>query len=174
MTKRVEISSEKIQKRIVEVAPLLNKQFQGKTPVIISILKGSICLTADLIRHLDFSFQLEFIRCQSYGARGAQSGTLTIEGVEALSLQGRDLLLIDDILDTGQTLDEVVKSLSEKKPASLTTLVLLAKKGTRRKECEADIVLFEIEDHFVVGYGLDYKEEYRGLPSICTIESLHS
>lgn len=161
------LSAERIKKKVEEAASLLNRDYAGRELTLVVILKGALCLAADLMRHLTIPFTLETVRASSYGVGGMLSGPLKLFGLEHLQLEGRDLLLLDDIYDTGQTLDQVEALLLEKKPHSLKRMTLLCKKGARRPP---DYSLFEIGNDFVVGYGLDYKEHYRGLPAIYTIQ----
>ena len=160
------ISEDSIVAKIAAVARELDAHFQGKEITIVMIMKGAICLVADLIRHLSTAFSLEFIQASSYGKNGTSRGELLIFGLENIDLVDKHVLVIDDIFDSGVTLSEVMKRIELQKPASLRSLVLLAKKVPRKTDYRPDYVLFEIEDRFVVGYGLDYKERYRGLPGI--------
>lgn len=132
------------------------------------VMKGAFILIADLMRHLHLPVRLDPIHCSSYGHRS--KGELTVDGVDGLEVKGKHILVIDDIFDTGETLAEVVSQIEKKKPASLKSLVLLSKDVPHNTDYRPDIALFDIEDRFVVGYGLDYKEYYRGLPDIYAIE----
>lgn len=160
------ISPEIISLRVHEIALELDREYQGKELLVIGVLKGSIFLISDLLRALSTPTQLEFVRARSYGPRGAQRGELTLEGLDALDITSKDVLLVDDIFDSGETLRGILARLQEKKPSSLKSLVLLSKKVPRAHAILPDFVLFEVENLFVVGYGLDYKEHYRGLPGI--------
>ena len=130
------------------------------------LMKGAICVTADLIRNIEIPFKLDYVKASSYGANGTRSGELRIEGLDNLDIEGRDVLLVDDILETGKTILGVSEKLQKKNPRSLKTFLLVVKNIPRKTACRPDYVLFDIEDRFVVGYGLDYKEFYRGLPHI--------
>ena len=160
------IPEETIVDRIIEIAETIDHDYEGKELFIIAILKGSICLVADLIRHLQCSYSVEFIRCSSYGAGGQLRGRLRISGLDQFEIEGKDVLIIDDIFDSGNTLTAIHTRVQEKKPASLKTLVLLSKRIPRKIPYQPTYVLFEIEDRFVVGYGLDYKERFRGLRGV--------
>ena len=129
-------------------------------------LKGAICISADLIRHLKVPVQIEFIKASSYGQNGTERGALTIQGVEKLDLTSKNILVVDDIFDTGHTMSGIIAQLQERNPKSLKSLVLLQKKVPRQIAYLPDYSLFEIENRFVIGYGLDYKEYYRELPGI--------
>ena len=161
------ITQSEIEQKIIEVAKVLNEDYAGKKLVIVANLKGAIVLAADLMRELSCPFSVEFITCSSYGLRGVSRGELTIKGLEAISCEGKDILVIDDIFDSGVTMATVVKKMEEKKPASIKSLVLLEKNTKRRAvDYRPDYVLFQIDDYYVVGYGLDYKEYFRGLKGV--------
>lgn len=170
MSERLLIGEESIAKKIEEIAYQLNQEFSGEQVVLVTILKGAFVFAADLIRHLDFPCTIEFIRAASYGMRGRERGELTIDGIDTLELKGKCVLLIDDIFDSGATLSEVKAVLAKQEPARIDTLVLLKKRGTAPKALDPTYVCFDIDDLFVVGYGLDYKEQKRGLKGIYTIE----
>lgn len=164
------ISDKAIHSKVCEIGKLLDKEYKGRELVIVMIMKGAICLVADLIRHLTIPTRIEFIQSSSYGHHGTQRGPLSIFGVEQLNINQKDVLLIDDIFDSGVTLSNVAARLQEQKPASIKSLVLLSKKVPRAVDYIPDYSLFEIENHFIVGYGMDCKEYYRGLPSIYVLE----
>ncbi|GAB5411249.1 MAG: hypoxanthine phosphoribosyltransferase [Chlamydiales bacterium] len=157
------ISKEEIAGAIDAFATELN---QDQTPLtVICLLKGGFVFTADVVRALTMPTKVQFIRCSSYGMCGTTPGELTIAGLDDLSIKGANVLVVDDILDTGQTLKGVCEKIAKMQPAKLQTLVLLSKKITGQK-FSVDHTLFEIEDNFVVGYGIDYKEWFRNLPDI--------
>ncbi|MCB1106889.1 MAG: hypoxanthine phosphoribosyltransferase [Chlamydiia bacterium] len=164
------ISSEEIEKRLERVARDLEKRYENEEVTIVMIMKGSFVLIADLIRLLHLPSRLEYVQVSSYGERGIVKGTQEITGLDRIDVSGRHVLIIDDIFDTGETLAEIAEKIKAKGVSSLSSLVLLSKKVRRSTDYHPDITLFEIEDRFVVGYGLDYKEYYRGLPDIYAIE----
>lgn len=164
------ISENQIQNRIKEVAQQINQEYQGKEIVLIMVMKGAFMLTADLIREITVPCQVEAVQAMSYGKNGTVSGTLTLRGLEKLSLKDRHVILIDDIFDTGKTMTTIRDQLLLQEPASLKTLVLLLKDKPRSITYTPDYVLFPVENEFVIGYGLDYKELYRGLRGICVVE----
>jgi hypoxanthine phosphoribosyltransferase len=166
------ISEEAISKKIASFAQILNQKFQGQQLHIIMILKGSLCFVADLIRKLDIAFTIDAISCSSYGQKGTSRGTLSIEGLNQIDVKGHDVLLVDDIFDTGFTLATVAKLIQDKEPRSLATAVLLDKPAKKQVDFAPDYTLFSVEDRFVIGYGLDYKELYRGLPGIYEFKEL--
>lgn len=161
------ISSKEISEKIQAVGKQINLDYADKDLTIVIIMKGAICLTADLIRNIDIPFKLEYLNASSYGNNGTSAGKLTIKGLKNLDVEGRDILLVDDIFETGKTMAGVVELIQTKNPKSVKTLTLLVKDIPRDTTTLPDYVLFHIPDLFVIGYGLDYKELYRGLPDIC-------
>ena len=162
------ISSDEIEARLKRVARQLEAEYHGQELTIVMIMKGSFVLIADLMRHLHLPVRLDFIHCLSYA--NGKKGELTVRGVDDLEIKGRQILVIDDIFDTGETLSEVISQTKKRHPASIRSLVLLSKDVPHHTDYRPDIALFDIEDRFVVGYGLDYKEYYRGLPDIYAVE----
>lgn len=160
------IQQEEISSKLKETAKQIQEDYKDKDLVIVMVMKGAICLAADLIRELDLPLDLEYVRCSSYGAGGIHRGELTVQGLDRLNLQDRDVLIVDDIFDTGHTLTTLLQALAAKNPRSIRSLVLLSKNVPHVSDYRPEYVLFDIEDRFVVGYGLDYKERYRGLPGI--------
>lgn len=160
------ITAQEIERKVLAVAKQLSATYVDKELTLVIVLKGAFVFAADLIRKLAPPCRVEVVRAMSYGEKGAKRGDLTLSGIEKIDLEGRHLLLLDDIFDSGHTLEQIALRLQEKKPLSLKSLVLLLKKVERSTQYRPDYHLFEIENHFVVGYGLDYKELYRGLPGI--------
>lgn len=160
------ISQEEIERQIKNVAIKIDADYHGDEIVIVIVMKGAICLVADLIRALHNPCSLEFICGSSYGLGGTERGKLTLTGIQGLQLKDKNVLVVDDIYDSGTTLTRIMEELKELQPATLKSLVLLSKNVPRKFSYKPDYVLFEIENRFVVGYGLDYKEYYRGLPGI--------
>ncbi|NDD58703.1 MAG: hypoxanthine phosphoribosyltransferase [Chlamydiae bacterium] len=158
------ITEEDILKKISSLAEDLNEKYHDKQLVIVMILKGSICFVADLIRRLKIPFVLEAIRCESYGLKGVERGALTISGLDLIDFKDKYVLVVDDIFDSGYTLHSVLEQIQLQKPKSLISAVLLAKNVDRHVLAKPDYVLFNIKNEFVIGYGLDFKELYRGLP----------
>lgn len=161
------ISKEEIRDKISSVAQVLNQRYHGQEVVLVAVMKGALCLVSDLLRELTVPCTLELIQASSYGQRGSEKGELRVSGLDEFELVGKNALVIDDIFDSGQTLSHVMSKIKEKQPRTAASLVLLSKKIRRQFGYQPDYVLFEIDDHFVVGYGLDYKEYYRGLPAVC-------
>ncbi len=161
------ISSDEIAQKIQEVAAQIDTEYQDKELAVIMIMQGAVCVTADFIRQLHIPFTLNYMKASSYGQNGTVGGEVKITGLENLDLASKHVLIIDDIFDTGKTMATIVQQLESKHPKSLKTLVLLSKKNPHQiTHYRPDYVLFEIENRFVVGFGLDYKEYYRGLSGI--------
>lgn len=167
------ISQEAIEEAVLELADCLNEEYSGGPPLIlIAVLKGAFCFLADLMRRLNIDTEITFIQASSYGNLGTQRGALTIQEIMPLDITGKDVLILDDIFDSGSTLEAIASYLRKKKPATLKTAVLLTKKIVRNTPFRPNYSLFEVEDDFVVGYGLDYKEHYRHLPAIYKLEEV--
>jgi hypoxanthine phosphoribosyltransferase len=163
------ISAEQIHRRVGELAEEIAPAFRGRPLTIVGVLTGSLMFLADLVRRLDVPLRIGFIQASSYRGATTQAGTLHIDPEMRGDLRGRDVLLLDDILDTGQTLRHLVAHLSELGAASVRVAVLLRKRGRQLHEVHADYVGFEIPDEFVVGYGLDFNDEYRYLPYVAVL-----
>lgn len=162
---RVLISQAEIEKRIKQLARRIEADYVGRELMIVPLLTGTVLFLADLIRHLPMPLRLDFMGVSSYG-QGTASGRLVITKKLRLDVAGRDVLIVDDILDTGRTLRRVTSMMKRLRPRSLRVCVLLDKKARRVEPIEADYVGFEIPDEFVVGYGLDFAEKYRNLPFV--------
>jgi hypoxanthine phosphoribosyltransferase len=162
---RVLITDEQLARRIKILAREIEKDFRGREMVVVSLLSGTVMFLADLIRHLNLPLRLDFIGVSSYGL-GTESGELVFTKELRLDVRNRDVLLVDDILDTGKTMSRVLPKIRALKPRRIKTCVLLDKAARRVEKIEADYVGFEIPDYFVVGYGLDFAERYRNLPFV--------
>ena len=160
------LTEEQIRQRIKSLAAEIKAVYGDREFTLISLINGAVMFTADLMREIDNPVRLDCIRVSSYGLKTKSIGTPQIIHSLTLDIAGRDVLIIDDILDTGKTLKLVRDLVSELKPSSVRTCVLLDKKSRREVEMEADFVGFRIPDKFVVGYGLDFAERYRNLPGI--------
>lgn len=165
------ITKEQIAEQIHKTGMQIKQDYVGNDLVIVMVLKGALCVVADLIREIDLPLNLETIQCASYGHRGTERGDLQVIGADRLHIHNRDVLIVDDIFDSGHTMTTLLETLKELKPRTLKTCVLLYKKHVQKvSNYKPDYVLFEIENLFVVGYGLDYKERYRGLSGIYVLE----
>ncbi len=162
---RVLISDKQIARRIQELSVEIERDFKGREMVVVSLLNGTVMFLADLIRYMSLPLRLDFMGVSSYGL-GTESGELVFTKELRLDVRGRDVLLVDDILDTGKTLHKVLAKLRALKPRRIKTCVLLDKTARRVEPVQADYVGFEIPDFFVVGYGLDFAERYRNLPFV--------
>ncbi len=160
------VSEAQIKRRVKSLAREIKAVYGDREFTIISLINGAVMFTSDLMREIDNPVRLDCIRVTSYGTKTKSIGTPQIIHSLTLDIANRDVLLIDDILDTGKTLKLVTQLVRDLKPASLRTCVLLDKKARREVDLEADFVGFEIPDKFVVGYGLDFAERYRNLPGI--------
>lgn len=162
---RVLIGDKQIARRIREISVQIERDFKGRELVVVALLNGTVMFLADLIRHLSLPLRLDFIGVSSYGL-GTESGDLVFTKELRLDVRGRDVLLVDDILDTGRTLRNVLARLRPLQPRRIKVCVLLDKTARRVEDVRADYVGFEIPDVFVVGYGLDHAERYRNLPFV--------
>lgn len=162
---RILIQEAQIHRCVRKLATGIARDYRGKDLVLVALLNGTVLFLADLIRHLPLPLRLDFIGVSSYGS-GTESGELVFTKELRLDVNGRDVLLVDDILDTGKTLHRVTRTIRALKPRSLKTCVFLNKAARRVEKIEADYIGFEIPDEFVVGYGLDFAERYRNLPFV--------
>jgi hypoxanthine phosphoribosyltransferase len=162
---RVLITDEQLARRVKILAREIERDFHGREMVVVSLLSGTVMFLADLIRHLNLPLRLDFIGVSSYG-QGTESGELIFTKELRIDVRNRDVLLVDDILDTGKTMSRVLPKLRALKPRRLKTCVLLDKAERRVEKIKADYVGFEVPDFFVVGYGLDFAERYRNLPFV--------
>jgi hypoxanthine phosphoribosyltransferase len=160
------ISAEKIQKRVDELGTQIMRDYGHQPVTIVAVLTGSLMFLADLMRRLDLPLRIALIQASSYRGTTTTAGELHVQSDLLPDLRGRHVLVIDDILDTGQTLAHLKKELDAMGIASLKFGVLLRKIGRQEMHLEPDYVGFEIPDKFVIGYGLDYNDEYRNLPYI--------
>ena len=155
-----------IQRRTKEIGAALSKELAGKDLVVVGLLNGSFIFMADLVRALDLDVEVSFMRVASYGGQTVTTGEVKILHDLDCTIQGRDVLIIEDIIDTGLTLYKVRNILKDRQPSSIRIVTLLDKPSRRRVEVPVDYVGFTIEDHFVVGCGLDAAGRYRNLPYI--------
>lgn len=159
------ITPQRLARRIRQLSRAIERDFAGKDMAVVSVLNGTVFFLPDLIRHVSLPLRLDFIGVSSYGA-GTQSGNLVMTKDLRLDIHGRDVLLVDDILDTGRTLSRIFDHLRKSGARQIKTCVLLDKPERRLVQMKADYIGFVIPDAFVVGYGLDYAERYRNLPFI--------
>jgi hypoxanthine phosphoribosyltransferase len=160
------LDEQAIAAKVRELGRAIAEDYRGKDVVLVSILKGALPFLADLMRQMPIPLALDFLEVSSYGAATESSGNVRILKDLAKSIEGRDVVVVEDILDTGQTLAYVIEHLHSKHPASVRLCTLLDKPARRIVPIQIDYRGFEIPDKFVVGYGLDYAERYRNLPFI--------
>lgn len=159
------LSGDQISSGVGEIAHKINLEYANQWPVIVSLLVGGFVFCADLVRKLDIDCQIEFIRAKSYQGTNS-TGNVAVLGLEAIQLENRSVLLVEDIIDTGLTLNAVIQKILEQNPKSVKIATLLDKPSRRKVDLKPDFACFTIPDHFVVGYGLDYDNRYRNLPDI--------
>lgn len=164
--KEVLLSEEQIQTRVRELGAQISADYAGKEPLLVSVLRGSIMFMADLTRQVQPFCELDFMAVSSYGAGTTSSGQVKIIKDLTEPIEGRDVIVVEDILDSGNTLYYLLQVLQARNPASIRLCTLLDKPSRRTRPIQADYVGFEVPDAFVVGYGLDYDERYRNLPYI--------
>ena len=162
------ISSEDIQHRVAELGQQISADYGDRPVVLVGVLKGSFMFMADLVRHITSPVRLEFIGTKSYNG-ASSSGEVQLTKDLDKPIQGEDVLLVEDIVDTGLTLNYLHHLLAQRGPLSVRTAAFLDKPSRRRIEVHADYVGFEIEDRFVVGYGLDFDQKYRNLRDLCVL-----
>ncbi len=160
------ITREEIRQAIQTLGETITREYAGKEPVMICILKGAALFFSDLIREIDLPLKTEFMAISSYGSATKTSGVVRILKDLDRDILGQDVLIVEDIVDTGLTLSYLTRALSDRSPASIKIVTLLDKPARRGVELKPDYCCFTIPDAFVVGYGLDYDEKYRNLPDI--------
>jgi hypoxanthine phosphoribosyltransferase len=162
---------EEIARRVHEVAGVISRDYAGTELIVVGVLKGSFIFMADLIREMTIPCHTDFIRAASYGAGQESSGQIVITKDIELNVEGRDVLIVEDIVDTGLTLKHIVDTLKLRNPRSLKVCAFLDKRKRRKVVFEADYVCCTIDDGFVVGYGLDFNEQYRYLPDVYVVQT---
>jgi len=170
MKRKILFTKEIIEKRVEELAETISRDYEGGELFVIGILKGAFVFMADLIRRLSIPCFIEFVKLASYGAGSVSSGKIVMTKDIETSIEGKDVLITEDIVDTGLTLSFLVNQFRERNPRSVKVCALLDKRQRREVPFEADYVGFTIEDGFVVGYGIDFNEKFRYLPEIYIIE----
>jgi hypoxanthine phosphoribosyltransferase len=171
---KVLISSDEIQRRTQEMGQQISQDYAGRSVTLVAILKGSFIFLADMIRHIkpEIPVEIDFMSVSSYGDSTTSSGTIVIEKDIEVKIEGRDIIIVEDIVDSGLTLTHVYRILSEKRARSLRVATLLEKPGNSKYEGKLDYVGFQIPDSFVVGYGLDFAQRYRNLPDIRVLDEV--
>ncbi|NNV07095.1 hypoxanthine phosphoribosyltransferase [Geobacillus sp. C56-T2] len=163
---KVLITEEEIQAKVRELGRLLTEEYEGRFPLAVGVLKGAMPFMADLLKHIDTYLEMDFMDVSSYGHATVSSGEVKIVKDLNTSVEGRDILIIEDIIDSGLTLSYLVDLFRYRKANSIKIVTLLDKPSGRKANIQADYTGFTVPDEFVVGYGLDYAEKYRNLPFI--------
>ena len=167
---KVLISAEEIQAKLDEMGEAITRDYQGRSLLLVGVLKGAFVVMADLARHIRLPLQFDFMAVSSYGAATKTSGVVRILKDLDHDLEGQDVLLVEDIVDSGLTLKYLLKNLAGRKPASLEVAAMLRKTGIQKVPLDLRYVGFDIPPEFVVGYGLDFDERYRNLPYVATLK----
>jgi hypoxanthine phosphoribosyltransferase len=165
---RVLITASQIERRVGELGAQISRDYTGRSPILVGVLKGVLCFMADLLRHISLPVSIDFLAISSYEGDG--SSALSILKDLDQQIGERHVLLVEDIVDTGMTLNRVLEYLWSREPASLKVCCLLDKRARRLVDVPLDYIGFEIPDEFVVGYGLDYQQRYRNLPFIAILK----
>ena len=169
MEKDILIPRDTIQKRVKEIANQISSDYKGREPILIGILNGVVFFFADLVREISIPTKIDFIRAASYGSKTTSSGKIRLTKDVEIPIQGKSVIVVEDIVDTGLTLTHIVKDLEAKGVESLRICALIDKVERRDLTVHIDYCGFRIEEGFIVGYGLDYNEKYRHLPDICVL-----
>ncbi|MBR0515978.1 MAG: hypoxanthine phosphoribosyltransferase [Eubacterium sp.] len=164
------ISEEELDKRISEMAEQLDKEYEGKTVHLLGILKGSVFFMCDLAKKMKSDVTMDFISVSSYGDGTESSGIVRLNKDLDESIEGKNVIIVEDIVDSGRTLSYVRKLMEDRKPASLKIVTLLDKPDRRVVDCKVEMSGFVIPDKYIIGYGLDYAQKYRNLPYIAVIQ----
>jgi hypoxanthine phosphoribosyltransferase len=160
------IGTEELQAKVTELGRRISEDYRGRNPLLICLLRGAVVFLSDLIRSTDIPLEMDFMAISSYGDSTESSGVVRLMMDLKSNITGRDVLIVEDIVDTGRTLAYILDNLRTRRPADVKVCALLSKPSRREIEVELDYLGFEIPDKFVVGYGLDYAENYRNLPFI--------
>ena len=163
------VGAEELSRRVRELAEEISRDYSDKDLLLIGVLKGAVFFVSDLMRYLDVPVEVDFMAVASYGSATRSSGVVRILKDLDAPIEGRDVLIVEDIVDSGLTLQYLLRNLAGRKPASLEVCALLRKPISREVELEARYVGFDIPDKFVVGYGLDHAERYRALPYVAVL-----
>lgn len=164
------LSEEKIAEIVKNMGQQISKDYEGKNLLLVSVLKGSLIFMADLMRHITVPCSIDFLSVSSYGSGTSTTGEVRILKDLDASLEGKDVLVVEDILDSGVTLSYLLKNLSARNPSSIRLCTLLDKPERRRINVHADYIGASIPDAFIVGYGLDYSEKYRNIPYVAVLK----
>ncbi len=167
---KILLSKEELHEGVANMAQDIQQAFEGRQLTIVGVLTGSVVLMSDLIRQIDQPMRVGVIQASSYRGATTERGELIINSELMIDITGRDVLLVDDIFDTGHTLEKVINKMHEFGPNSIRSAVLLRKEGRQEVDYRPDFIAFNIPDEFVVGYGLDYEDMYRNFPYLAALE----
>ena len=167
---RTLITRDEIAARVTELGRAIGRDYAGRSPLLVGVLKGAVVFTADLVRAVPLPAGFDFMGVSSYGSGGRSSGIVRLTSDLSLSIEGRDVIIVEDIIDSGRTIHYLRRNLATRHPRSLALCVLLDKVARREVEVHVDYVGFVVPDDFVVGYGLDHDGLYRNLPDISVLE----
>lgn len=167
---KILIGREALAAGVKRIGQELSASYRQRNPVLVGVLKGSVVFMSDLIRQLDFPLELDFVSLSSYGADTQSSGKIKMALLPSTNLTGRHVLVVEDIVDSGLSMQYLLARLAKQKPASLKLCALLDKPSRRQAEVRIDYLGFTVQDRFIVGYGLDRAQEFRNLPDICYME----
>jgi hypoxanthine phosphoribosyltransferase len=165
------VTAEDLQRRVAELGERISRDYTGRSLLLVGVLKGAVFFLSDLMRFIDIPVELDFMAVASYGSATDSSGVVRILKDLDVAIEGRDVLIVEDIVDSGLTLQYLLRNLGSRNPRTLEVCALLTKPERRKVELPARYVGFEIPDRFVVGYGLDYAERFRNLPFVAVLES---
>jgi hypoxanthine phosphoribosyltransferase len=160
------IGAEELQAKVAELGQQISEDYRGRNPLLICILRGAVLFLSDLIRATDIPLEMDFMAISSYGDSTESSGVVRLVMDLKSNITGRNVLIVEDVVDTGRTLAYILDNLQTRRPADIKVCALLSKPSRREVEIKLDYLGFEVPDEFVVGYGLDYAENYRNLPFI--------
>jgi hypoxanthine phosphoribosyltransferase len=167
------IEEKKISKRVKELGKEISKDYRELNPLLVCILRGAVVFLSDLIREIDIPVEIDFMAVSSYGSSTKTSGVVRILKDLNENIQNRHVILVEDIVDTGLTLNYLMKNLQEREPASLTICSFLLKESKQKVHLDIKYLGFSIPDYFVVGYGLDYAQKFRNLPYVASVKKVN-
>ena len=169
---RILISRDEIAARVSDLGSAIGRDYQGRSPLLVGVLKGAIIFTSDLLRAIPQAGTMDFMAVSSYGAGTRSSGVVRLTADLSISIEGRDVIIVEDVIDSGRTISYLRRNLATRHPRSLALCVLLDKVSRREVDVDVDYVGFVIPDEFVVGYGLDYDGWHRNLPDLAVLEPM--
>ena len=167
---KVHITEEELNKRIAEIAAEITEKFKGESVYLVCILKGSIFFTTELAKRIDLPVEIDFMTVSSYGAQTVSSGVINVKQDLSGNIEGKNVIVVEDIIDSGNTLSRLLQLFQSRNPKTLTLCTLLDKPERRQVQVDVDYTGFVVPDKFIVGYGLDWNQKFRNLPYIGFVE----